>query len=258
MLNENNVIPLYHQLQELLKEKIRGGYWKEGTKVPSERELMEEYQVSRATVRKALSELINEGLIHRKQGVGTFVSEPKIVQDLIGELSFNQQVLRKGLSPSSTVLHAATEKRVAKRIADIFQLDDLERIHKIIRVRKVNEDPLILETLHIPNKYAPHVLEQDLESVAVFEYLEKDCKLNFTHSTLDIEPIIINEFESSYLEVEVGKPALSLERVIYSGTNAIALQKRIMRGDRGKYSLNLVEKSNNKTEYLAGLEFSNE
>lgn len=256
MLDENNVIPLYHQMQEKLKEKIKGGYWKQGTKVPSERELMEDYHVSRATVRKALSELREEGLIHRKQGVGTFVSEPKIVQDLIGELSFNLQATKKGLSPSSKVVHIALEENVPKRITDVFQLDSTECIQKIVRVRLVNRIPLIIETLYIPNKYAPNMLEQDLESIAVFEYLEKECNLNFTHSTLDIVPIAINEFEAGHLGVEIGKPALSLERVIYSETNAIALQKRIMRGDRGKFSLNLVEKSNKRMEYLVGFEFN--
>lgn len=256
MLDENNVIPLYHQLQELLKEKIKGEHWKEGSKVPSERELMEIYQVSRATVSKALSELIGEGLIYRKQGVGTFVSKSKIVQDLIGELSFNKQAVRKGLSPSSKIVYAASEKFFSKRINDIFQLEELETIHKIIRVRLVNGDPLILETLHIPYMYAPGMLEQDLENIAVFEYLEKDCEFTFTHSTLDIEPIAINEFESKYLGVDMGKPALSLERVIYSDTRVIAIQKRIMRGDRGKFSLTLGENPENKTEYLAGLEFN--
>lgn len=256
MLSENSVIPLYYQLKEILKEKIKEGSWEEDLKVPSERELMEAYKVSRATVRKSLSELMMEGLIHRKQGVGTFVSKSKIIQNLIGELSFNQQALRQGLSPSSKVVYATTESVFPKRINEIFQLEELDEIHKILRVRLVNGNPLILETLHIPYKYAPQILKENLEEVAVFEYLEKDCKFNFTHSTLDIEPIAINEFESNYLEVAIGQPALSLERVIYSDEKVVAIQKRIMRGDKGKFSFTLGESPQKKTEYLVGLEFS--
>jgi GntR family transcriptional regulator len=73
---------------------------------------------------------------------------------------------------------------------------------------------------------------------------------------LDIEPVAINDFESSYLEIEIGIPSLSLERVIYSNEIVIAIQKRIMRGDRGKFSFTLGENSHKKDEYLVGIEFS--
>ncbi|WP_205948500.1 GntR family transcriptional regulator [Pueribacillus theae] len=256
LLDDKSIIPLYYQLKEILKEKIKEGSWKEDSKVPSERELMDIYDVSRATVRKALSELMIEGLIYTKQGVGTFVSKSKIEQNLIGELSFNQQALKQGLSPSSKVVYSSIDTRLSRRINNIFELTDSENVFKIIRVRLANRYPLILETLYIPYKYAPNILKQDLENIAVFEYLEKDCKLNFTHSTLDIEPVVINEFESKYLEVEIGQLALSLERVIYSDAHAVAIQQRIMRGDKGKFSLTLGENSDSKSKYLVGLEFA--
>src|SRR5699024_6442493 len=115
MLDYNSVVPLYHQLKELITENIKGRLWKEGFKVPSERELMGTYKVSRATVRKALTELMTEGLIYRKQGIGTFVSESKINQNLIGELSFNQQVLRKNMTPSSILVSASAEQKLSDR-----------------------------------------------------------------------------------------------------------------------------------------------
>ncbi|MFC4023513.1 GntR family transcriptional regulator [Oceanobacillus longus] len=256
MLDEYSVIPLYHQLKEIIREKIKGGYWKEQYKVPPERELMETYNVSRSTIRKALDELITEGLIYRKQGVGTFVSKSKIVHDLIGEISFNQQVMKKGLTPSSKVIYADVDRTSSKRIREIFQLIDSEEIYKIIRVRLVNDNPFILETIHIPYKYAPKILEQNLASIAFFDYLERELKFNFTHSTLDIEPIAINEFESNYLEVEIRNPALSLERVIYSGESAITIQRRIMRGDKGKFSFTLGENAEDRGNYISGLEFN--
>lgn len=256
MLSENSIIPLYYQLKEILKEKIKAGSWEEESKVPSERELMNQYNVSRATVRKALDELMMEGLIFRKQGIGTFVATSKIVQNLIAELSFNQQAIRQGLTPSSKVVDATTEYSSPRRIKELLNQYEQKEINRIIRVRLVDEDPLVLETLYIPNHYAPNILMQELENIAIFEYLEKDCKLQFTHSTLEIEPILINEFESNFLKVEIGQPALSLERVIYSENNAVVIQKRIMRGDRGKFVLTLGEASQHKAEYLVGLEFN--
>src|SRR5690625_2446502 len=171
MLDDQSIIPLYYQLQELLKEKIKGGAWKEGAKVPSERELMEFYGVSRATVRKALGELMTEGFIYKKQGVGTFVSKTKIVQNLIGELSFNEQARQQNLIPNSRVIFASFDEKLPKRFRNILQLADSEQVYKIIRVRLANKNPLILETLHIPEKHAPNIVDQDLENIAVFKYL---------------------------------------------------------------------------------------
>lgn len=256
MLDENSVIPLYYQLKEIFKEKIKAGTWKAGLKVPSERELMEQYNVSRATVRKALDELMRDGLIYRKQGVGTFVSETKVFQNLIGELSFNQQALKQGLSPSSKVIYTSSDPFISNRINNVFKVEKSEKINKIIRVRFINGSPLVLETVYIPNKYAPKILQQDLESIAIFEYLKDVCKFNFTHSILDIEPVAINKFEAEHLGVDIGQPALSLERVIYSNDTAIVIQKRIMRGDRGKFSLTLRESPQQKTDYSVGIEFN--
>ncbi len=257
MLDENNALPLYYQLKEALKAEIQKGTWQEGQKIPSERELMESYNVSRATVNKSLNLLLLDGMITRKQGVGTFVSRTKYTQDLIGELSFNQQVIKQGLMPSSRVIYQGIETKLTDHAFDVFGLEERDGgIIKILRVRSVNGEPLILEFLYIPKQYAPNILSQDLEKIAVFEYLENTCHLKFTHSTLEIEPVAMDEFVSEHLKIETGIPALSLERIIYKGAQAIVIQKRIMRGDRGKFTLTLGEEVSKKTDYLFGLELS--
>lgn len=257
MLDQNSIIPLYYQLKEILKEKIKGGSWREG-KVPSERQLMEIYQVSRATARSALSVLMVEGLIYKKQGVGTFVSKSKVTQKLIGELNFNQLAKRKGFTPGAKVIYAALDNVVPNRISEILRLNELQSMFKIVRVRLVNEQPLIIESLYIPQHYCPNLLVQDVEKVgAVLHYLQNDCSVSLTHSTLDIESVLTNEFQAQYLGSKAGMPALSLERVIYSEDNAVMFQKRIMRGDSGKFSFTLGENLVNEDEFILGLEFKN-
>src|SRR5690625_3983228 len=144
MLDNSSVIPLYYQLKERLKEKIKNNTWGEHDRVPSERTLMEEYKVSRATVRKALNELTAEGLIYTKQGIGTFVSESKVVQNLIGEHSFNEQALQQGLTPTSKVIHYSVESNLPDQIHQIFKLNPSDEIQQIIRVRMIDEQLLIL------------------------------------------------------------------------------------------------------------------
>ena len=78
MLNQNSTIPLYEQVKESIKQKIEQKEWPENSRVPSEIELMKMYEVSRVTVRNALTILVDEGYLEKKQGIGTFVSKPRI------------------------------------------------------------------------------------------------------------------------------------------------------------------------------------
>src|SRR2546428_9384407 len=103
-LERSNPLPLYYQLKEVLKQQIRDGHLAPHTTIPSEPELVIRYQVSRATVRQALAELIHEGLLYRQRGKGTFVNEPR-VQQTRGELiSFSETIRRQGKVPGGQLL----------------------------------------------------------------------------------------------------------------------------------------------------------
>src|SRR5699024_9297974 len=251
----NDIITLYYQLKERIKEKIEDNVWTEGMKIPSERELMDAYKVSRATIRKALDELIVEGLIYRRQGVGTFVNKAKLDENLIMELSFNKQALSKGLNPSSKIINAHVLKSVPNKMKELFELSHDDNVFKVERVRSVDNLPLIIETLYVPEKHAPNLLNKNLEDIAVFQYLEDECQLQFTHSKLEIEPTLLNEFESSVLETNDGGLALSLERNVYVDDRAIVIQKRKMGADRGKFSFVLAEKEDYKHNDFVGFQF---
>ncbi|MEW6426073.1 MAG: GntR family transcriptional regulator [Bacillota bacterium] len=104
MLSPNNAIPLYQQLKDELREKIKTGALKPDERIPSERELCEQYHVSRMTVRQALAELANEGLLYRTHGKGTFVARPRIDQELVRVTPFESTLRSKGLRPATKIL----------------------------------------------------------------------------------------------------------------------------------------------------------
>ena len=104
MLNQNSTIPLYEQVKEAIKLKIEQKEWKENTRVPSETELMKIYEVSRVTVRNALALLVDEGYLEKKQGIGTFVSKPRIKKIIFHRASFTQSCAGAGLVPGTQVL----------------------------------------------------------------------------------------------------------------------------------------------------------
>jgi GntR family transcriptional regulator len=247
MLDEKSVLPLYYQLKEKLMEKIKAGDLKENDKVPSERELMEMYNVSRATARKALSELINEGIIVAKQGVGTFVTKPKILQDPTGDISFANQVRRQGLQPSLNIINSGIEQHPSNRLQNLLGSDS--DIFGLFGVLCADDVPLILESDYILLDRVPNIFEKELERTVFFEYLKNECNIQFTHSTLEIEPIIITEFEANHLKTNSGKPALLIERVLYSNETAIVFQRRVILGERCKYTFTLGQNSYSGQDY---------
>ncbi|HFJ8521870.1 TPA: GntR family transcriptional regulator, partial [Enterococcus faecium] len=104
MLDTNAQLPLYLQLKEILKNKINTGEYPENTKIPAESELIESYEVSRITVRKAVEELVEEGYLLKKQGKGTFVNRHKVFRKIEYVMGFSESCKSNGFTPTSIVL----------------------------------------------------------------------------------------------------------------------------------------------------------
>jgi GntR family transcriptional regulator len=98
-INRNSKLPLYHQLYEILRSNITRGEWQPGDMIPPESELIDRYQVSRTTVRQVLDMLVNEGLIYRQRGRGTFVAHPTVEQALVRIISFTEDMRQRGFKP---------------------------------------------------------------------------------------------------------------------------------------------------------------
>src|SRR3989442_12326795 len=103
----NSPLPRYYQLKEILRERTRSGEWKPGDLIPSERELSEQYGISRMTARQAITDLVNEGVFYREQGKGTFVSQRKITQQLLQLTGFTQVIRAPGKRPDTKGLSDA-------------------------------------------------------------------------------------------------------------------------------------------------------
>src|SRR3954464_3810159 len=104
MINKNSPVPIYHQLEEHIKQQIENGILKEEAIIPSEREYAQMFQISRMTVRQAINNLVSEGYLTRRKGRGTFVTKKKVEQELQGMTSFTEDMLSRGMNPSSTLL----------------------------------------------------------------------------------------------------------------------------------------------------------
>lgn len=239
LLDNSSVIPLYYQLKQILREKIKSGEWGSHDLIPSESQLAQQYGVSRATTRRALDDLTREGLFYRQQGRGTFVSPPKIIQGLSRFYSFSRDMENKGLKPRSQVVYLHEVKAGAK-VKKTLNLADGSTVYELKRLRLVGDEPIILETSWLPAELFQGLTVEDVENHSLYDLMENVYGVLPVNAEEYLEPVCVDEYESMMLGVPVGTPALLLKRVAYDEKErTVELCKSIVRGDKCKYHVRL-------------------
>jgi GntR family transcriptional regulator len=202
-----------------------------GEAIPSERQLSGELGVSRLTVRAALDDLVREGFLERRHGAGTFVSEPKIAQELT-MTSFTEDMQRRGMVPSSKTMELKTVAAGA-RLGRLLHVSPSERIVVVTRLRYADRETMAIETLHVAESLVPGLTAKDLERYSFYELLEGRFGIVVVGGSQAIEPTVTNEDESAALGVPLHSPAFLFERTTRAGDGRIVEYVRsIYRGDR--------------------------
>ncbi|PTX64912.1 GntR family transcriptional regulator [Melghirimyces profundicolus] len=234
-LNPHSVVPLYHQLKEILKENIESGTWTPGDRIPSEHQLRSTYGVSRNTVIKALDDLVREGLLYRQQGKGTFVAQPKIEQSLTGFYSFSRILKAKGLHPVDHVLDLSLTV-VRHSMMKHLKMKTPGEAWVLKRLRCSGEEPIILETSYLPKKKIPRLDREKLKHQSLYDFLESEHGITVTRAKEIFEPVLIGEYESKLLQVSAGYPALLLDRIAYDSKGGpVEFCRSVVRGDRCRF-----------------------
>ena len=235
-----NGIPLYHQLKEILTEKIASGEWKFGEIIPIELLLCRYYGVSRGPVRQALALLVREGLLTRKQGKGTRVLPPKIESELGGFYSYTTLIQDRGMHPSVQLL-AFDIVPAEGSVAHIFGLPTGSPCLKFRRLRLADQKPLILETLFIPESVCSDLTENDVIARPLYDILTARYGIVLQRQKQFFEPTIADEYEAQILGIPKGSPVLLLQNITYAaGDRPVVISKAIMRGDRVRYYVELT------------------
>ena len=210
-LQANSSSPLYHQLMQRISADIEKGTYPVGSRIPPEHELEQLYQVSRVTVRRALAELTNEGLLERKQGKGTFVSAPKVRQNLKSLHSFHDSCRSNGMSPSTDVVHVR-EAVADPADAEEMNLPEGSRVLEILRVRRADGVPVVLERNRFSMAYA-WLQDQDL-SGSLYGLL-REYGVEPKLAIHDVSLCFAAEDEAALLETDPGTPLVRLHEVIF-------------------------------------------
>jgi GntR family transcriptional regulator len=215
MFDEQSSTPLYLQIREVLRQRITSGEYQIGARLPSERELAQTYDVSRMTARLALQLLSQDGLIHSRVGKGTFVSQPKINQELSMLIGFTEDMGRRGMMAASRVLDAGQRKADAE-VAPQLQIDPGTTLYVLRRVRLANGEPLALETAHLNRTLCPNLFEgRDFAVLSLYRVLRESYGLRLLRAEQVIAARLPDAQECEALGIGSREPVLSQTRTTY-------------------------------------------
>ena len=215
-VSRQSPLPLYYQIREILRQELVERKLPPGAPLASESKLIERFGVSRTTIRKALDDLVVEGLIHRAQGQGTFVRDQPIEHELTGLTSFVEDMVALGYHPSTRVIKAITVP-ASEGVAHKLALAEDTEVAYIERVRMANDAPISFNQTWLPLDVGLPIISEDLASCSVYSLLEDKHGVELTDADYRIEAAQATGPVAAHLEVVVGSPILLVERLAYVG-----------------------------------------
>ncbi len=213
-MNEEINKPLYIRIQEYIAELILSGKLTPDTKIQSERDFSQDLGVSRMTVRRAITELVNEGLLERKHGSGTYVAKPKVTYESSELVNYMQAMQQRKIATTSQLLEFG-ELAASRRLAESLHIEIGNPIYRVVILRFANRVPIILERVFIPCSRCPALEEWDLEKSSIYDlltdvyHIEPDC------SSQTVEAVAAVDTVAKQLRVDEGFPLLMLSRVVF-------------------------------------------
>lgn len=225
--------PIYQQLNELLRGMIRSGEYKVGDKFPTEREICERFDVSRATANKALSNLVAEGVLEFRKGVGTFVRGGVLDYDLRALVSFTEKARAAGKEPSTRVLRfdALPAGDVPARVATELDLRLGHQVYAMERLRLANGTPVILERRYVAARFCPDLSGDQVEG-SLYQVWTDRFKLDIAGADQTIRAVSIEGEDANLLEVAAGTAGLLVLSVGYLGGGVpLWWERTLFRGD---------------------------
>lgn len=235
-------IPYYYQIEKILEESIEKGEYEVNDFLPSERELSSKFNVSKITIRKALSNLEFKGLIKKVKGKGSVIRnkkiEGRILNKMIGTFT---DLVEMGFDINNEILNSD----ILKTSAEVRSKLDLEPDEKVLsfeRLRFIDKEPYQYSNSFIPTKFIP---EFDLNLVAsrsLYEVLESEFSLKINKITRIVEAGIASAIDSSMFKIKEGSPILAFENIAYINNNRpIEFSYNRIRGDLSKFQIDIID-----------------
>ncbi len=236
---EHSAIPLYSQVRERLRERINDGTYAPAARLPAESEIGAIFAVSRITVRQALDDLRNEGLIVKVAGKGTFVAGARPSQELARLEGFGEAMARGGHRiVNQVVSHVLVP--AAAQVAGRLGLEAGAQVSEIRRVRYLDNAPVSFEVTYLPPQVGERLRGEDLAGRDIFLILESDYGITLGHADVQIGAISADAGLAASLSVAPGTALLRIERLTWTAAGVpLDFEYLYVRGDAFQYTLRL-------------------
>ncbi len=207
-------VPVYVQIREQLRQEISGGALKRGEKLPPEHELAARFNVSRMTLRESVEDLVHEGLLYRRHGVGTFVAVPHLQRDHTRLTSFFDKAENEGIKVRASLLKL--EVIPAKPpVAKALDLPPGGQVIRVKTLRFANNVPITIHDAHLPHQLFSGILKENFEVQHLWDLFEK-CGYKVKRAVQRLEAREADKQVSKLMRVKEGAPVLFKERTVYS------------------------------------------
>lgn len=238
---QHSPLPLYVQIRDNLRRQILDGSYEVHERLPSENEMMNTFGVSRITIRQALRDLHNEGLVFSAQGKGTFVSKPKAVQNVQRLEGFGEAMAAQGYEASARVL-SIQQMKAPKAVVAALDLQPGEDVVEVKRVRYLNRSPVCIDHSYFPMDIGRKMFSLDL-SGDIFPLLENFFGIPLGGADIGLDAILADEEAQQYLNLKAGEAILRVERLTHDQEGRpIDFEYLCYRGDSYKYQFRIDRK----------------
>ena len=229
--------PLHSIVASRAESRIRSGEWAPGTRLPPERELCRVLDISRATLRQALAELEQRGLITRHQGRGTFVTRPPVDAEIAGFFSVAAAIRARGMQLATRVLAVEGEDASRQLAQDLGCLPG-DPLLRLDRLRSVESEPLMVDSTWLPLLRFPRLEAHDFAGRQLYDILREDYGCELESAAESFEPVVTTPREAHLLGVPRHAPALLLRRIAFDSAGVpVEVTNSLLRGDRSRFLL---------------------
>lgn len=232
-------VTLHFRVREHLLQRILRGELRPGDQIPTEADLIEQFSVSRTTIRRALQDIENAGLIWRQPGRGTFVALPRLNQELRRVTGFAEDMQQHGLHASAEVLTARMVP-ANQQVAAGLGLSVGSKVVHVERVRLGNGQPISLDVSYLPRDVGKVVMQEDLTTNPIYSIIEDVLHIPLAYADYAIEATVADSNVAALLDCPSGSAILDIERTTFGPKDrALMFEHLYYRADRIRYRLRL-------------------
>lgn len=217
-IDKNSPIPLYFQVKEDIVKSIKDGFFGEGEALPPETALIEQYDVSRTTIRQAVEQLVNEGYLERRRGKGTFVKKAESFYWDLAELGSFDEVAQKKQLTSSTELLSINIIDNDDITSRIFKTQ-YDQFFQLERLRFIEQQPSEIVTTYVPALIAPNLDKFDFSKISLFDILRDTYNIDISYAEKKLTAINCDTKDAKMLELKKNDAIQLVETVTFDSSN---------------------------------------